>query len=175
MNSEPRLRELLDKYFAAETTLQEEWELRERMKDGHLPADLQVFQGLFSSLEAEVEEKPNPAVIALVMAQIEADHAQRGKIIPLHRGYIFWLSRVAAVAAILCLGLWWMSKPAATPEKELAQTEKVIDWSKYEPKTPEEAFKITHKALKKVAVELDKGTRIAENVEDLGEMGKVLQ
>jgi hypothetical protein len=175
MNSEPRLRELLDKYFEGETTLQEEWELRELMKDPLLPADLQVFQDLFSTLGMQADERPNPALITQVMAQVEADYSKRGKIIPLRRGYSFWLPRVAAVAAILCLGLWWINRPSETLDDDLAQAEKVIDWSKYEPKTPEEAFKITSKALKKVATELDKGTRMAEHVEDLGEMGKVLQ
>ena len=44
------------------------------------------------------------------------------------------------------------------PAPETKETA-AIDWSKYEAKTPEEAFKLTHSTLKKVSVNLNKGAK----------------
>jgi spermidine synthase len=65
------------------------------------------------------------------------------------------------------------SNPVEKPVVAEAET-KVIDWSKYEPKTPEEAYQITRKAFRRVANGLNDGTEIAsEGLGKMEEMGKV--
>lgn len=165
---------LLDKYFAGESSLQEEAQLRQLLEQEPLSEEHQAYQEWFQLLDEEPNLSLGDDFDLKVMQAIETSVKPQAKI---RRLSISWVLRVAAVFALLATGLWWMTQSNAVIEEPVVVAEaKVIDWSKYEPKTPEEAFQVTRKALRKVATEFNEGTAIAsESIGKMEEMGKLIK
>lgn len=166
------MQSLLDKYFAGESSLQEEAQLKQLLQDEQGSAAQQQYQAWFQFLEQETDIQLDDDFDAKIMQKIEASLAPAPVVRKLP---ISWMLRVAAVFALVAAGLWWMTRtnPVAQP---LVAEAKVIDWSKYEPKTAEEAYQITRKAFRRVATELNEGTEIAsESVGKMEEMGRMFK
>lgn len=171
MNS-PFIRELLDKYFEGETSLEEENTLRDFFSRDVTDPGLKPYQELFSFFQTEQLRQPSESLEERFferLSQEEASESKRPQAIlrPLRP----WLMRAAMVAFLLS-GSWWIyTRYQPNTRAETA----AIDWSKYEPETPEEAFRITREALGKASRHLNEGTSKAiEEMALLGEMGKVL-
>lgn len=169
-----QIQSLLDKYFAGESSLQEEAQLRQLLQQEPLSEEHQAYQEWFQLLEEESNLSLGDDFDLKVMQAIETSVKPAVKI---RRLSVSWVLRVAAVFALLAAGLWWMTRSNAIVEEPVVVAEaKVIDWSKYEPKTPEEAFQVTRKALRKVATEFNEGTAIAtESIGKMEEMGKLIK
>lgn len=170
-----QIQSLLDKYFAGESSLQEEAQLRQLLQQDPLSEEHLVYREWFQLLEEESNLSLGDDFDLKLMQAIETTVKPQAKIRRLSGS---WVLRVAAVFALLSTGLWWLTrsnlleKPEVVAEAEV----KVIDWSKYEPKTPEEAFQVTRKALRKVATEFNEGTAIAtESIGKMEEMGKLIK
>ena len=129
--------ELLDKYYEAETTLEEESALQEYFSKADIPAELKPFQSAFSwqtVLRNDVTlSSSNPA-------------HRRGLRVHWKR----WVSVAAGLA--LAVSAFFMMEETLAAEKQTA-----IDWSQYEPETPEEAFRLTRKALMIASKGLNQG------------------
>ncbi|MBK6947655.1 MAG: hypothetical protein IPH16_05865 [Haliscomenobacter sp.] len=168
----PFIRELLDKYFRGETTLEEEKTLREFFSRDVADPDLKPYQELFSFFQIEQLQQPSEGLEERFFEQLskrETSEPKRPEAIL--RTLRPWLVR-AAMVAFLLIGSWWIyTRNEMNPATETA----AIDWSKYEPETPEEALRITKEALGKASRHLNKGTSMAmEEMNLMGEMGKVL-
>ena len=151
------IRQLLDRYFAGETTLEEEAQLRRAFQQRELPEDLLPFRPLFRYFEQERDAQLGQGFEQRLLEQInekpEAGHTAIVRRLPVQR----WAVGIAA-AVVLALGLFWLYPPATfQQQKEVA----AIDWSKYEVDDPEEAFKITQSALLQASQELNQGTKVA--------------
>lgn len=158
-----QIHELLEKYFEGTTSLEEEAQLKVFFQQAEVPEDLRVYQPLFEYFTDQKDVQLGQDFDDKVLVQIQ----QRGKIRKLY-------SRLAAVAAslILLTSIWWVY----TPTEPVAVSEQAIDWSKYEPKTVEEAYEITKAALTKVSVELNEGTNTAvKEVYKIQKIGKYLR
>ncbi len=172
MNDDAFIRELLDKYFEAETSLEEEKTLREFFSRRVNDPGLKPYQELFSFFQNEQLQQPSESLEERFFEKLSQEETSEPKqpeaiLRPLRP----WLMRAAMVAFLLS-GSWWIYTryQPQTPTETAA-----IDWSKYEPKTPEEAFRITREALGKASRHLNEGTSMAmEEMTLLGEMGKVL-
>lgn len=166
------MQSLLDKYFAGESSLQEEAQLKQLLQDEQGSAAQQQYQAWFQFLDQEAEIQLDDDFDAKIMQKIEASFAPAPVVRKLQTA---WILRIAAVFALLVAGLWWMMR--STPlDHPLVAEAKVIDWSKYEPKTAEEAYQITRKAFRRVATELNEGTEIAsESVGKMEEMGRMFK
>jgi anti-sigma-K factor RskA len=167
------IKSLLDRYFEGETSLDEEKMLStffQNSKD--LPAEWQGFQHLFQFFAEEKQQTaPSNLVLQPSGSQLLDQSPKSATIISLR-----WARSVAAAIAILAIALWILHPyEFAKPAEPIAEVQKSkIDWSKYEPKTTEEAIQITRKAFHRVGYELNRGTRIAtSNVEKMGQMGKL--
>lgn len=169
-----QIQSLLDKYFAGESSLQEEAQLRQLLQQEPLSEEHQAYQQWFQLLEEESNLSLGDDFDLKVMQAIETSVKPAVKI---RRLSVSWVLRVAAVFALLAAGLWWMTRSNAIVEEPVVVAEaKVIDWSKYEPKTPEEAFQVTRKALRRVATGFNEGTSIAtESIGKMEEMGKLIK
>jgi len=170
-----QIQSLLDKYFAGESSLQEEAQLRQLLQQDPLSEEHLAYREWFQLLEEDSNLSLSDDFDLKVMQAIETSVKPQAKI---RRLSVSWVLRVAAVFALLAAGLWWMTRtnPLEKPEVVAEAEVKVIDWSKYEPKTPEEAFEVTRKALHKVATEFNEGTAIAsESIGRMGEMGKLIK
>lgn len=152
---------LLDKYFDGESSLQEETQLREYFNGQEVHESLRPYQPLFGFFQHEREQKLDELFEARLLQQLQQTEQPRLRI----RRLSMWVARAAAVL-LLTLGGWWIYNTIQQPEPEaVAQT---IDWSKYEPETPEEAYRVLKTSLRKASTELNQGASTAAQ-----EMGKV--
>ncbi len=147
-------RQLLDKYFEGETSLQEERQLRQAFQQEGLPEDLQPFQPLFRYLQHEQQDAGlSEGFEERLLQQLEPEppSATVRRMQPYR-----WVLRIAA-AVLLALGVYGVCQLTAEEKPAVAG----IDWSKYEVQEPEEAFRLTQAALLKASSELNQGTSVA--------------
>jgi hypothetical protein len=147
------IRQLLDRYFEGETSLQEEQQLRRAFQKENLPVDLQPFRPLFQYFEHERESRLDQSFEDRLLEQIEEAPSAKIRRLPMR----IWAVRIAAAVA-LALGVFWLYQPNAYKEQQEVAS---IDWSKYEVDNPEQAFKITQSALLQASQELNQGTKVA--------------
>ncbi|MCB9081386.1 MAG: hypothetical protein H6555_06705 [Lewinellaceae bacterium] len=164
------LRDLLDKYYQGETSLEEEASLRSYFQQNQAPAEFGADQDWFRMIAAQRAQQPQ--LSADFTARLNAKIQQPRPLWPRKAKPQTWILRIAA-AVLLALSVWFLYPDwqAVSPEPTAA-----IDWSKYEPATVEEAYHITRKALLHTSVELNRGTGMAaQEMEHFGEMGKMFK
>lgn len=160
---------LLDKYFEGETSLQEERDLQTYFRKGNVHESLLPYQPMFQHFREEQTRKLDAAFDARLLEQLQIVEKPQTRVISMR----VWMARAAAVLLIFA-GAWWVVGKVQQPiEKPVAEA-KTIDWSKYEPETPEEAYKILQTSLKKVSVEFNDGAETAaKNVNKVKTMSEV--
>lgn len=139
---------LLQRYFAAETTLAEEEQLRAYFRSGHAAPELRAYDPLFDYWAR-----------ARVHAGERKSRQKRAKRLPLRR----MMAAAAAILLLLTVYLTYPNEPAGRSFPIAAATTPEptpIDWSRYEVTDPEEAVRVLHGALKTASSELNRGTRI---------------
>jgi hypothetical protein len=105
-----KIRALLEKYWQAETSVEEERVLAEYFRQPEIPADLEPVRGVFAWREEEAELKPGADFDSRMLRRIgemessdegARDEAVRGgRVVP-----GFSIRFAAAAAIILCLGI----------------------------------------------------------------------
>jgi len=138
---------LLDRYFEGLSTLREEAQLRDYFSRENVDPELAPYQNLFRHFQTARKERLSEEFDERLMqqlSQIEPERTRSRRLWPV-------LARVAAVL-LLAVGVWWFY-PHPAPATQQAG----IDWSKYEPESPEEAYRITRMALRKVSGEIKEG------------------
>ena len=152
---------LLDKYFEGVTSREEEKQLRDFFRRPEVPAALQPYRPLFRHFDVEQQLKLADDFDERLLARLDERPAARTRRL--------WpvLARVAAVL-LLAFGLWWLA-PSPTP----APAPTAIDWSQYEPDSPEEAYRVMRLALLKTSGELNDGAKTAaQEIDRLDEVGR---
>lgn len=146
---------LLDKYFQAATTLEEERQLKEYFsRQGEIPPSLLPYAPLFQHFgEAGKALPPLPDLVVL----------------PQHKSAFRRNYRaIAAALLVLTSTLLWIEFQPSAKNNPVAES---IDWSKYEVQSPEEAFEVTRSAFIKVAQTMDQSSQssslAAKNLETL--------
>lgn len=134
---------LLEKYFQGETNLDEERLLKDYFNQPNVPQSLREYQPLFQFLRTEQEQTTTKEFTVKDVVPTPSNST----IIFLQK----WIPRVAATV-LMVLSLW-----ALLPNQQVKQEAATVDWSKYEPETPEEAFRITRGALMKTSLGLQQG------------------
>ncbi len=143
--------QLLDRYFEGETTLEEEAQLRAFFSRADVPETLRSYQPLFQFLVAERNAGLDDQFEKRLLQQLQP----RPRVMRLRT----WVASAAAVL-LIALAAWWIYPQLTTPEPQpVAQS--AIDWSKYEPKTPEEAYQVLKTSLKRTSSELNRGASTA--------------
>lgn len=164
------MQQLLDKYFKGETSLREERDLQAYFCKGNVHESLLPYQPMFQVFEEAQMRKLDAAFDARLLEQLQiVDKQPRTRVLHLR----VWMARAAAVL-LIAAGAWWVVEKMQQPiEKPVAEA-KTIDWSKYEPKTPEEAYQVLQTSLKKVSVEFNDGAETAaKNVNKVKSMSEV--
>ncbi len=139
--------ELLEKYFNAETSLEEEAALRAYMLSDEPDRDLRKYRPLFQFFEEEKEKGLSGDFDDKLRLHLE----QPAKTLELKAWHRQWL-KVAALVAVL-VGTW-LFFPEGSRKKPQA-----IDWNKYEVTEEQQAYKETVKALELLAGKLSKATQ----------------
>ncbi|MEL7221680.1 MAG: hypothetical protein AAGJ93_10200 [Bacteroidota bacterium] len=154
------IHQLIERYFAGESTLQEEQQLRAYFQRADIDSDLKQYQPLFQFFRTEQAEKTSQQFTQ------QLEQAPKTRI-----RHIAW--RWAAVAATVVLlfvaGGYWLNQQ----DGSTAQTASTIDWSQYEPKTEAEALLITKKALSRTSSVINKS--LVSAGDELDNLQQVLQ
>ena len=186
-----QLRDLLDRYEAAETSLAEERALRDALASPDVPPGFRPYRQWFAGLDAIARTRavpqdgpwsdaPQAATRGTVVdapAAATATASARGPAAGLrvaHRApaRAGWTRLAAAAAVLLVLAgalLVWRKPLGHAPIAADAESAPVpIDWSKYEVTDPVEASRITRAALAQVSQHLHRGSELT--AEELARM-----
>ncbi|MBC6995592.1 hypothetical protein QWY85_13240 [Neolewinella lacunae] len=132
---------LLDRYFAGESTLAEEAQLRHYFCAGDVDPDLAHYAPLFAYWTAA--------------SDVTAPRKSR----PARRLPLRWLAAVAVALALVLVANGWQRPTQPLSAFPIAEA-KPVDWSKYEITDQKEAYRVLRAALKTASTELNRGPRI---------------
>ncbi len=170
---EQEVKILLEKYFRAETSLQEEQKLRAYFSGEEIAEGLLPYRPLFSYFAKNTQNNLSDDFEQQLLIKMQKTPGRNKKHISIH-----YLAYAAAIALLLAALLWLTPPFAERQQPATADTNsKNINWEKYQPATEEEALQETIEALhllaeklnsskKKAGKELrkvEKVTRILEN------------
>ena len=154
------IKALIEKYFAGETSLAEEEQIRNYFLQDEVADELRQYQPLFTFFQAEKKQTTSPAFDAQLQQR-----TQRGR-----QARLRLMRRLSAAAAVIVmlLAAWLLYPETAGPTDGQMIAKAPIDWSKYEPKTEEEALEVTRGALLRTSAAMYKGlTQAAVEVESV--------
>ena len=143
-----RIEDLLDKYWACETSIVEEKELKEFFNSVEVPDNLKETASLFKYFEMESSQnKLGTDFEEIVLEQIEeAPVKKEAKVLQLFNRYY----KVAAVI-VMVIGLsYFVTRTIKRQEKEQLQVADTFQ-------NPEDAFEETKKALLLISNKIGKG------------------
>lgn len=154
------IKALLDKYFAGESSLAEEAQLRSYFQRGEVHQDFQSYQALFGFFAQEKKQATSP------------DFEKRFAPKPPARKSKLRVLRIwsAAAAVLLLLTATWLWYPSE--EGPITQVTP-IDWSQYEPATDEEALEVTKGALLRTSKAMYQG--INQAMTEVESVKKIMQ
>lgn len=142
-----QLDELLERYQAADTSLAEEQLLRQWLQRDDLPPEYRYWQVLFAVFEDDRQQALSESFFTEVAQRLSSDQN------PARPLFSLWLLRAAAVACLLTVG-YYLLPNRLDPGNEQAN----IDWSRYEPESPQEALRIYREAIFQVSSEINRGS-----------------
>lgn len=140
---------LIEKYFAGETSIQEERQLRQYFNQTEIAEHLRPYQSLFQMQKA-TQEVAIPEFDFIFLE--ETTDNQPVSRIATFRTLPTYLLRIAALL-VLGLGIWWSIQPEELNTTPLPQA---INWEQYEVEDPEEALAEAKAALKLLSEKLGK-------------------
>ena len=117
-----RIAALLEKYWQAGTTVEEEKELTEYFRGPDLPPEWEPYRNIFSFYEEEAQIKSSPALEARIMAHIRP-----------RRQRTMWWAAAAVIILGLGLSIFFKDTPAPgikdtydDPQQALAAVQKAL-------------------------------------------------
>lgn len=145
---ENRINELLNKYWEAETSPEEEKELRDYFAKGNVSTEHEPFMPLFGFFH----QQQNIAYTLPDLGKIRALAVEQQKVRTLSATRKF----IYAIAAVLSLVLasWFIFQNIQKQPPTMAHVTEIED--------PEEAYRVTMAALAMVSGKLNKGTESIE-------------
>ncbi|MEO1261863.1 MAG: hypothetical protein AAFZ15_23875 [Bacteroidota bacterium] len=146
-NLETGMAELLEKYFAGETSIEEETRLKAYFNGGQVDPALQQYQPLFQYFNQEQAVQLSEDFDAKLFRKMDGG----AKIVQMRSWRRRMLRVAAAIAVMLCAYLVFQ-KP------EPPQNHK-IDWAAYEINDEQMAYEETVRALKLLSSKLNKGKK----------------
>jgi hypothetical protein len=158
---------ILDKYFAGESSREEEALLRAYFSHAAIDQKLEAYRSLFACF-AEVKQLELPK-------DFDAKLLERLQVARPASALRVWRVNIMRLAAaiLLAIGVWQgiaYLLPAAEVESEAVAA---VDWSRFEPESPEEALRIAQSALMKASSALNRGMDVAaEEIEKVKELDR---
>jgi len=176
MTDPQKLRALLNRYEAAETSVAEERELKTLLQATDLPEEFAHYKQWFGIQTAMQSAKPTKPFAEAPWLAPTKNGADLGKqpqlrVVSKRSGLTarpkFRIAIAAAVmlAVVMTAGIFFLSgdRGLATNQpiaNNTIETPVTIDWSKYEITDPKEATRITRAALTNVSRRIENGSRI---------------
>jgi hypothetical protein len=155
-----RIEQLLEKYWNAETSLEEEQELHQFFQGNDIPENLKETAGLFRYFETEKTRTLNENFDAAVTKQITQRHS--GKFVSMTNW--FQIARVAAGIVVMVAAIYLIGHEVRKPN-EMVDTES----------DPKLAFEQTKKALMMISNNFHKAQNEASKINLLNEAEEKIQ
>ena len=153
------IRKSLDKYWAGDSSLQEENQLREFFSGTNIPNDLKAYQPLFQFFQLEQDKNLNGDFDQKLIQELKFSEKPKSKI----RRLPYYLMRVAAVGVLL-FSIYFVNQQWNQNSYNQVATEEM---------TPEEVYAQTKQALLLVSSKMNKGTNLAND--GMSKMNKATQ
>jgi len=172
MTDPQKLRALLERYEAAETSVAEERELKALLKADDLPSEFAHYRqwfGIQKAISTAKSNKPFAEAPWLAPTKNGVDHGQKPalKVVSKRSRTNLRIGIAAAImlAIVMAAGLFFLSEDAGTNSnraiaKNDVETPVTIDWSKYEITDPKEAARVTRAALANISQRIENGSKI---------------
>ena len=168
-----RIRELLARYDAAESTLAEERELRRLLAEPTAAAAFPAAAKLLAvwpllaatsappAAEAPWREESAPSAPARATSTPAAPRRLTPRRPVLRRPFTYAVAAAVAFFLAAAIGIALELGRGGRAPALAEATPTTIDWSRYEVTDPAEAGRITGAALRNISTRLERGTRIA--------------
>ncbi len=157
------IKNIIEKYFEGESSLEEEKQLRDYFNRSEVKPELKVYKPLFQYFEAEQASGLGDTFDEKLLAKLDVDPAQ-----PKIRKLSAQWAKAAAVIAFIFASFWLIQKNY-TPEPQ-------DSWAAYEETDPQKAYEETMKALALVSNKFNKSSQKAvEEISRVNKINKVLQ
>ena len=138
---------LIEKYFAGETSLAEERQLRDYFNQPDVAEHLHKYQPLFQA-QVDIREVAIPEFDF----SFATEETPAPRTVSTLRRLPFYLSRIAALL-VIAASVWWAFQPEEIAPIHQPQA---INWEQYEVDNPEQALEETRAALKILSAALGK-------------------
>ncbi len=148
MDSQMNIKNLIDKYFEGNTTLEEEARLRDYFNQSEVDESFKPYRPLFQFLKNEKEQTLGSDFDQKLMAQIESS----AKVVPM-RNWRRHALRIAAVGVVL-IAAFMLLKPIAPKHHQGATIIEITD--------PDMAYAEAVDALRLLSAKLNKGKETTE-------------
>lgn len=139
------IRALLEKYWQAETSLEEEQRLREYFRGTSVDPSLEAFRAAFGYFGEPVSASLSPDFDERLLARVQA---------PVRRMYHRGMMYAAAAVVAICLVVQLSPRPAA-PAHSAAMADTYQD--------PAQAFAAVQQALREVSTRMNKGQEMTRS------------
>lgn len=150
-----RIETLLESYYAGETTLAEEKELRQVFQNEDLADRYPDAARWFGYQVAAKKRRLAPAAARATQRRISGATAPRRTLA------VHWVLRIAAALLIGIAAFQWLNHEPVVTRFPVAETQRTVDWSKYEVTDPEEAARILSKSLRTMSGGMNSGLKTA--------------
>ncbi|HLX67029.1 MAG TPA: hypothetical protein VKR41_08525 [Puia sp.] len=166
-----KIRALLEKYWQAETSVEEEKVLAEYFRQSEIPADLEPVRGVFAWREEEAELRPGADFDSRMLRRI-GEMEGGGKVIPGvgggRKGKVvpgFAVRFAAAAAVILCLGIGLLIPMVSPGPREgaspaVAENRRIITRDTYT--DPNQALAAVRQASLVASLRINEGKHITQ-------------
>lgn len=152
---------LTERYYAGETTVEEERLLRQYWRESRNAPEA----SLADFFDREADKQLSPEATNRIRLRISAVGARR-------RILFRWASAAAVLGLIF--SLWFLSPdrmmPAGSGDFPLAEVSGATDWSQYEVTDPEQAAAIVMGSLKTVASGIQAGRQSLEGIKEMSRL-----
>jgi len=160
------IKNLLDKYFEGETTLQEETQLRQYFNQEEVDPSLLHYQPLFQYFKKAEQVQLSNDFESQLFAKIDQQARPTARIRPMWRSAL----RIAAAVAVLVAVYFLLPLQPQQSEPQ------AFDWEEVATEDPDLAYEQTEAALRLLASKLNGGAKTAvkeiEKVEKVTEVFK---
>lgn len=144
-----QIHQLLEKYFAGETSLEEENLLHQYFNQEEVAESLQTYQPLFQFFKMEKEVQMENQISSTDFQGKPVRSNRMAKIRPLYRPII----SIAAALLLAILAYWNFSSSDTT------ETAQAINWEQYEITDEKEAMEKTLAALELLSKKFNRGSK----------------
>ena len=154
-----RIDYLLERYFAGDSSLADERELRAAFQSDALAERYPKAAALFRYQAAGKTRRLAPAAARATQARTFGVAASR-RTLAVIPGY-YWVLRIAAALLIGIAAFHWLDRAPSVAAFPIAETTQTVDWSKYEVTDPEEAARILSRSLRQMSGGMRSGLQTA--------------